>query len=322
MGSLNTAPPGGNSLNSHQAQNQLHLLQQQHQHQQQQAQLQYIQQQQQNHRIESLYDGRMDNRNFMPDNLVPGLRSAPPPRNRDGGSYPDPLDEVIHLNSQRLPPHRGLDTVYPNGGLGQYPQQQGRIPAGIPPIQQYRGGPSPISNQAALNLQSHRLPPGLANLGGRPPHDPTQFSSGPPGMNPGLHGAPLNGPQSFNNFNNIGYNNPPPRGIPQQHQHSIAQQQLPTLNHQNLMDLRNQGLHQGGNLLNVGNVNGGRNMLAGGYSGPGQQALHPSMRQPAQHAPPQHSSHIGMIPHNIPHQAPPNQQSADLMALLLGGRRD
>ncbi|KIY72735.1 hypothetical protein CYLTODRAFT_417522 [Cylindrobasidium torrendii FP15055 ss-10] len=272
------------------AQNQLHLLQQQ---QQQQQQLQYAQQQR-NHQLESLYENRMDNRNFVPDNMVPGLRSAPPPRTREG--YPDPLDEALHINAQRLPQmHRGLDPLYASN-MGQY-AQQGRVP-GIPPVQQqYRGGPSPGAGQNGLN----RLPPGLANLGNRPPHDPAQFPGGLAALNnaAALHSNGLSA-QQYSNYGNVsvgGYGNIP-RNVPPQT--LMAQQHLAAQ-----MELRAQaqqaGMHRAG---------------LGGYPTQ-QQQMHPAMRQ----AQPPHIALMQQQQQHIP-QHPQSQQSADLMALLLGGRRE
>ncbi len=300
-----------------QIQSQLHLLQQQQRHQQQQQQQQQLHHLQQRHQqVDSLYENRLDNRNFMPDNMVPGLRSAPPPRNGDnGGMFSDPLDEVIHINAQRppIPLHRGLDPLYSGGGMPPYASQQSGRGAGIPV--QYRGGPSPIGNQNGLG----RLPPGLANLGGRPPHEPSQFS-GLPGLNSAaLHGGPINPPQSYNNYSSMGpgFNNGPPRGMPPQISGNLAQHQLAGLGHQNLMDLRNHNMNPP-NMLNLGGgpLNAGRGM-SGGYPGHGGQPTLHNMRQPTQQPP--LPSHVGMMPQQ--HLPPPQDaQSANLMALLLGHR--
>ncbi|KAF9044877.1 hypothetical protein BDZ89DRAFT_1127897 [Hymenopellis radicata] len=264
--------PGSNTnhMTHQQMQSQLHLLQQQQRHHHQQQQLHHLQQRHQ--QVDPLYENRLDNRNFMPDNMVPGLRSAPPPRNGDnGGMFSDPLDEVIHINAQRppLPLHRGLDPLYSGGGMPPYASQQSGRGAGIPV--QYRGGPSPIGNQNGLG----RLPPGLANLGGRPPHEPSQFS-GLPGLNSAaLHGGPINPPQSYNNYSSMGpgFNNGPPRGMPPQISGNLAQHQLAGLGHQNLMDLRNHNMNPP-NMLNIGGgpLNAGRGM-GGGYPGHGGSHL-------------------------------------------------
>ncbi|KAK0465406.1 uncharacterized protein EV420DRAFT_1637544 [Desarmillaria tabescens] len=303
----NSAPTlGGIPFGQH-AQAQLHLLQQQ---QQLQSQSHHLQ----NSRLEPLYESRLDNRNFMPDGLVPGLRSAPPPRNREnGGMFSDPLDEAIHLNAQRIPPmpQRGIDHLY--SGPVPYSQPAGRHAA--VPLQQYRGGPSPISSQNPLASQHQRIPPGLANLGGRPPHEPNQFV----GI-PSVHGGPVNGPQPFTTFapgGNLGYVGPP-RAPPQQLQSTVSQHALGGLGHPNGLDLRSANQSQ---LLNMGTLGGGvRGMGANVYPGQNhsaQASLH-AMRQQQQQLPPHLAPH--MLPH-LQQQVPPNAQSADLMALLLGGQR-
>ncbi|KAG7450345.1 uncharacterized protein BT62DRAFT_506784 [Guyanagaster necrorhizus] len=305
MNPPNSAPTiGGIPFGQH-AQAQLHLLQQQ----QMQSQSHHLQ----NSRLEPLYESRLDNRNFMPDGLVPGLRSAPPPRNREnGGMFSDPLDEAIHLNAQRIPPmpQRGIDHLY--SGPVPYSQQAGRHAA--LPLQQYRGGPSPISSQNPLASQHQRIPPGLANLGGRPPHEPNQFVGVP-----SIHGGPVNGPQPFTTFGpggNLGYVGPP--RAPQQLQSTVSQHPLGGLGHPNGLDLRNANQSQ---LLNMGTLGGSvRGMGANVYPGQNhsaQASLH-AMRQPQQQLPPHLAPH--MLPH-LQQQVPPNAQSADLMALLLGGQR-
>ncbi|KAF7339910.1 hypothetical protein MVEN_01908400 [Mycena venus] len=179
MMSPNTAPSVGGVSFGQQAQNNLQILQHQ---QQQHNQPQHLHL---NNRLDSLYESRLDDRNFMPDGMVPGLRSAPPPRNRDS-VYSDTLEDNLHFNPnpQRLPPqhHRGLDPMYnpiPSGFA-----QPGARNAGIPMQPQFRGAPSPISNP-----QQQRLPPGLANLGGRPPLDNSQFMGMPGLPSAGLHGG-------------------------------------------------------------------------------------------------------------------------------------
>ncbi|KAK0233461.1 hypothetical protein IW262DRAFT_1477053 [Armillaria fumosa] len=306
MNPPNSAPTiGGIPFGQH-TQAQLHLLQQQHL----QSQSHHLQ----NNRLEPLYESRLDNRNFMPDGLVPGLRSAPPPRNREnGGMFSDPLDEAIHLSAQRIPPmpQRGIDHLY--SGPVPYSQQAGRHTA--VPLQQYRGGPSPISSQNPLASQHQRIPPGLANLGGRPPHEPNQFV----GI-PSVHGGLVNGPQPFTTFTpggNLGYVGPP-RAPPQQLQSTVSQHPLGGLGHPNGLDLRNANQSQ---LLNMGALGGSvRGMGTNVYPGQNhnaQASLH-AMRQPQQHLPPHLAPH--MLPH-LQQQVPPNAQSADLMALLLGGQR-
>ncbi|GLB36314.1 hypothetical protein LshimejAT787_0306020 [Lyophyllum shimeji] len=309
-----------------QSQSNLHVLQQQ--------QLQHHQQQQQLHasRLEPLYESRLDDRNFVPDGMVPGLRSAPPPRNRDApGIYPDSLDDMPFNVQQRLPPQqRGIDQLYTGGPPSMYSQQGGRN-AGIP-LQQshYRGGPSPIHQQNHLqNPQQQRLPPGLANLGGRPPHEPSQFL-GMPGMpSPGLHGnLHINGShqqQPFNNFppgGALGYGGGPPIRGPHHLQNPNA---LPMsgLGHPNNLDLRAASQNQ---VLGMSGVSGPRG-AGGGFPGqqiPGGQ-LPPllAMRQQQQQQQQQQQLPPHLMPHLLPphmqQQGPNSQPAHDLMALLMGG---
>nr|GAT49767.1 predicted protein [Mycena chlorophos] len=180
--SPNSVPSNGAGLGFGAPQHNLQHLQQQQQ-QQQQMQL--------NNRLDALYDSRLDDR-FVPDGMVPGLRSAPPPRSRDN-IYADSLEDNLHFRHQPQP-QRGVDPMY-------NPVYGGRN-AGVPMQAQFRGGPSPISSQ-----QQQRLPPGLANLGGRPPLEGSQFMGMPPQQ------------QFGNNFGVNNYAQPPQmRAAPPPHQ--------------------------------------------------------------------------------------------------------
>lgn len=305
----------------------LHILQQQH----------HLQQQQQhgNSRLESLYESRADDRSFVPDGMVPGLRPIPPPpaRGRDNlGYFPEQLEDGLHYNLQRMTQQqqtRSLESLY-SGPAPPIYGQQGRH-AGIPlqSLQQpqYRGGPSP-------NLTQQTLPPGLANLGGRPPHEPSPFQglSALPSINPhnNLHG---NGPlpqmqqPSFNNFNvgnNPAFNNSQVRGpMPGSHvQNSVAQHTLGNVGHPN-MDPRLSNHHH---LMGLGGSGVGGTRMNGGFSHqaptpPSHLLMRPQQQQQQQ----QPHSHQHMLPHLIPpHLQPqghpgPNNQPNDLMALLMGG---
>ena len=116
--------------------------------------------------------------------MVPGLRSAVPPnRVRDVGGLnylPEHLDEQLQFGVNRPPPQHRNGELFGNNPQQIYTQaqqQQNFMRTG--PLQQvpFRGNPSPTSSQNPLQVisQPQRLPPGLANLGGRPPHDSSQF---------------------------------------------------------------------------------------------------------------------------------------------------
>ena len=120
----------------------------------------------------------------------------------------------------------GLEQMYPGQLQTQFNGQAmglGRN-SGLPQ-QILRNGPSPMNNfNGAQGLPQQRLPPGLANLGGRPPHEPSQFIGG--GGGGGLNSLP---PQFHG-------------GLPQ---HVGASQSLNGLQNPNLAMLGNQGLNQG-----------------------------------------------------------------------------
>ncbi|KAF7436983.1 hypothetical protein PC9H_003817 [Pleurotus ostreatus] len=290
----------------------LQMLGQQHPHQQQPLM-------HGNARLDSLYDSRLDDRSFVPDGMVPGLRNAPLPRGHDnGGMFPDAMDELHFARQQRMPlQQRVPEQMFP-GQVPMFSQQPGRN-AGIPIQQQpFRGGPSPISlqNQLQNQLPNHgqRLPPGLANLGGRPPHEPNQFMGNMQqnsALLNALQGSHLGQP-TFNNLpnsNNLGFG-PPMRGPPG---HSPIQANLPHnnvgLGHPNNMDMRipSQAQLMG---LAGGGVRG-----FNPQQGPGQLPLL-GMRQQPPILPP-HMAQGGMPAHL--QQQPNNPQNHDLMALLMGG---
>ena len=309
------------------------------QQQQQQHQLQ-LQQQAQN-RLDSLYESRLDDR-FVPDGLVPGLRPAPPrSRSRESGGvlFNEQIDDPLHFNVQRLTQQRNMEQMFNNGPMpSMYNQQAGMLRNGGLPIQQgqFRGA-SPISGQNPLQPPSQRLPPGLANLGGRPPHDPSQYlgsSVGIPGG--GLHGA-TPAQQVYNTFTQggLGFNgNPGVRGPPGP-QNPLSVNAMGGLGPNNL-DLRaaNQAQLLG---LAQGNLGGGGMRGSGpGFGpqhGPGGQlgASHLAMRQ--QHLQQQQQQQQHIPPHMMPHLLPSHlqqqglpggnaQTTQDLMALLMGGHRE
>ncbi|KAI0936239.1 hypothetical protein AcV5_004428 [Taiwanofungus camphoratus] len=316
-----------------QNQSELHALQQQ--------QLHLPQHFAQNSHIDSLYDSRLDDRNFVPDGMVPGLRpAAPRSRSREpsGVLFNDQLDDPLHFNVQRLQQQRNLDQVYPGPIPSMYSQQQqaAMLRNGGIPLQQaqFRGAPSPIANQNSLQGSSHRLPPGLANLGGRPPHDPSQYLGGPMvsgGLQSGLHGGSP-APQAYNNFGGGGPafgGNPQVRG-PLGPQNPLGLNSIAGLGLQNSMELR--GANQAQLLgMGGGNLGGG---LRGAAPGFGPQHVSPS-QLPGAHANMRQPQHLP--PHVMPHLLPPHLQqpqqgqlggnaqgAQDLMALLMGhgGHRD
>ncbi|OBZ79742.1 hypothetical protein A0H81_00698 [Grifola frondosa] len=299
----------------------LQILQQQHL----QAQ-QFVQ----NNRMDSLYDSRLDDRNFVPDGLVPGLRPAPPrSRSRESSNvlYADQLDDPLHFNVQRLTQQRNLEQMYSGPVPSMYAQQTGMMRNGGMPIQQFRGA-SPISSQHPLQGPSQRLPPGLANLGGRPPHDPSQYLGSGVGMGGGLHGG-IHGStpaqQVYNNFTagGLGFGgNPQARGPPVP-QNPLSVNAMAGLGPGNV-DLRNASHAQ---LLSMG----GANHMGGGMrgSGPGFGPQHgPAGQLPATHVTMRQQQHLP--PHMMPQLLPPHLQqqqglqggtaqgTQDLMALLMG----
>ncbi|KAH7921806.1 hypothetical protein BV22DRAFT_1095867 [Leucogyrophana mollusca] len=274
-----------------------------------------------NGRLDALYESRLDDRNFVPDGMVPGLRSAPPPRSRQNSAmFTDGSDEM-QFNGPRV-----QSQMYSGPVPSMYPQQAGLgRNGGVPPQPpHFRGGPSPSSLQGP----PQRLPPGLANLGGRPPHEPAQFISPPIGIpSSGLHGLPHgNGAsqqQSFNNYaqGNIGFGGGPQMRMP----HPGAHQLQNVLGHNAL-----QGPGHYGNLtpaqvqllgMNGGaGVPGGLRGPGGGYTQQGPQMQLPVHAMRQQQLPP----HLASLHYQQQGLPGANTQPAhDLMALLMnGGRRE
>jgi hypothetical protein len=257
--------------------------------------------------------------------MVPGLRTVPPPSRRESlGHFNDPLDETSHYNLQRLPQQtqvRGLDQLFNNPVAPLYNQQIGRPANGIPLQQnQFRNSSSPALNTSSA---SQRLPPGLANLGGRPPHDPSQYLGLQPnlpslGPQHGIHGGnPLSQQQvPFNGYNvsNVGLSNGPSR-VPGQNNllQNAANQQF-NLGHHGL-DPRLSNHHH---LMGIGGSGITGNRFSGGF--PQQAPSGPNGR-------PQHQQQ--QLHHMLPHLIPPHMQqhglsssstpqSHDLMAVLMG----
>jgi hypothetical protein len=264
----------------------------------------------------------------MPDGMVPGLRSAPP-RTRENAGYPDTLDDP-HLNHhpQRLhQQHRTIDQMYPGS---MYPQQTSRnngFPLQPP---HYRGGTSPISGQPLSLPQQQRIPPGLANLGGRPPLEPSQFLGMPGVPAPGLHGGlHLNGSSQlpYNTFtagSNLNYAGGQQGRVLHQPPTPVVHQTMGGPGHQSHLDLRAANPNQVLGMSGVGL--GGLRGAGGGYPShqgppPGQGSLLAMRPQHQQQLPPHMVPHI-LPPHLQQQQGPPglnNQPTHDLMALLMGG---
>ena len=281
--------------------------------------------------------------------MVPGLRSAAPPnRVRDVGglSYvAEHLDELqFGVNRPPPPQHRTGDLFGNNNAqqiYAQGQQQQNFVRNG--PLQQvpFRGNPSPISSQNPLQAlsQPQRLPQGLANLGGRPPHDSSQFFG--------------NGIQQLQNHQNVHH----------AHSNGLAQ---PQGNYPNFQSGNGLGIGGGGTQIRLGpgqpqHLQGlvGQNLLSGhsgglevrsgvaqaqqqlfgglqgvgGYGGQAQlnhaqlQAQlalrqQQQQRQQAQQQQQQQQQQLlsqGIVPH-LAHlqQSGHNQPAQDLMALLMG----
>ncbi|KAI9572813.1 hypothetical protein HD554DRAFT_2326246 [Boletus coccyginus] len=270
-------------------------------------------------RMDSLYDDRT----LIPDNMVPGLRSVPPPRSRQSSAmFTDFPDEPIQFNNGQ----RGPTQIY-HGPVPSIHMQHGNVGRNGPismQAAQFRSAPSP-SHLASVQ----RLPPGLANLGGRPPHEPGQFVNASVGMTNGaLHGTVHgNGPQPpFNSFQqpSLGFSGGPQIRAP----HPGAHQLQGTLGPNAL-----QGLVHPGNLgssqaqlLGLAGANvmhGGFRGLGGGFGqqGPQVQPPHIALRQHQQ-------SQQQIPPHMLPLHlqqgfggGATNQPTHDLMALLMNGAR-
>lgn len=274
-----------------------------------------------------LYDNRLDDRNFVPDGLVPGLRTTFPSR-RESGMFQDPLDDLSAFSvQQRVPPQRAVDQMYSAPLPSMYPNQA-NVPRnpGLPMQQPFRNGNSPNPPHLHASTQQ-RLPPGLANLGGRPPHDPSQFLGSILSV-PSPHLQGNGSGQPAYNFSNSGVGYPAgpqvrgPPGVSPNIQGTIDPGHVGSLLHANKLDLRTPTQAQ---LVGLNNgIGAGLRAPGGGF--PQQNALpmhvpHAAMRQQPhvhQQAHPQAISHL--LPQHI--QASPgggSQPAQDLMALLMHG---
>ena len=355
LNSSNAAQSGGINLmgspagiNLRQAQGYPSSLQTQHPHQQQlHAQQGFTGP---SARAEPLYDSRLEERSFVPDGMVPGLRSMPPPRNRraDFENMEDPyvaqqllLLQQQQQQQQRQQQQRGMGPQF-NPMYNQ--QQMGVLRNGPIPVQapgQYRGGSSPVSNPNILVNPQQRVPPGLANLGGRPPHEPSHFlGMSPGGLGQGSPSSLQQHQQHQQNYghmagNGLGYvpNNASNalrnQLLSQQQQQSLVNSNVhPGMGHPSAMDPRlanaSYGAVRGGGQAGfpsqqhlLGQSSGG------GYGGRQQPQSLAQMQQIPQHL---HSQHLPQQHHQQQQQQqqqyidpPSNQPSQDLMALLMGG---
>jgi hypothetical protein len=268
-----------------------------------------------------LYDNRLDDRNFVPDGMVPGLRSTFPSR-RDSGMFQDPLDELNAFSvQQRIQPQRNVDQMYPAPIPSMFPNQANvqRNP-GLPMQPPFRNGNSPNLHVSP----QQRLPPGLANLGGRPPHDPSQFLGSIMGVpSPHLQGGG-SGQPAYNFSGGVGYPAAP------QHRGPLA----PSPNLPNAIEAGHVGPHLQAHASKL-DVRAAQAQLAGlnlnnGVAG---GLRPPSVGFPQQTGPPMHVPHAALRSHvhQQPHPqamfsqhmqagASGNSQPAqDLMALLMHG---
>ncbi|EJD04137.1 uncharacterized protein FOMMEDRAFT_146175 [Fomitiporia mediterranea MF3/22] len=280
-----------------------------------------------------------DEGRFAPDGLVPGLRPAtlPGPRNREvnnGSLYASQLEDPLAFNARLGPQQRGgVEQLFASQLPTQFNGQgmNGGRGSGIPFQQQaMRNGPSPINNFNPIQgPPQQRLPPGLANLGGRPPHEPSQFIGGGGGGNFG--GVPsqipaglqhANNPQSFNQFQN------PNLGLLGNQGHLRGQPGFAQLgntvgNNLNGMDFRGgPGGPPQNQMLGLGGPNLGQAMRGGpGFNA--QQLLGPNQLPPSINVRQQQNMQPQMLQQMLPQHlqsVPQNQHNpTDLMALLMGG---
>lgn len=272
-----------------------------------------------------LYDNRLDDRNFVPDGMVPGLRSTFPSR-RENGMFQDPLDDLSAFSvQQRIPSQRVADQIYPAPLPSMYPNQT-NLPrnSGLPVQQPFRNGHSPNATHLHPSPQQ-RLPPGLANLGGRPPHDPSQFLGSIIGAPSHLQGNGTSQPNYNFSSGSMGYPAGPqlrgPPGVSPNIQNTIDPGHGPSLLHASKLDVRTSTQAQ---LLGLNN--GAAAPRAPGVGFVQQNALpmhvpHAAMRQQPhlqQQPHPQPISHL--LPQHIQANSGTSSQPAqDLMALLMHG---
>ena len=241
--------------------------------------------------------------------------------------FQDPLDELSAFNvQQRIPPQRAVDQMYSAPPPPMYPNQT-NVPrnSGLPLQQPFRNGNSPNATHLHSSPQ-HRLPPGLANLGGRPPHDPSQFLGSIVGVPSHLQGNGSVQPGYSFSSGNVGYPASPqvrgPPGVSPNIQNTVDHIHGVSILHASKLDGRAATQAQ------LGLDNGaGAGQRAPGVGFPQQNALpmhvpHAAMRQQPhlqqQQPHPQAISHL--LPQHIQASSGSSPQPAqDLMALLMHG---
>jgi hypothetical protein len=236
--------------------------------------------------------------------------------------FQDPLDEINAFSvQQRIQPQRNVDQMYPAPIPSMFPNQANvqRNP-GLPMQPPFRNGNSPNLHVSP----QQRLPPGLANLGGRPPHDPSQFLGSIMGVpSPHLQGGG-SGQPAYNFSSGVGYPAAPqhrgplapspnlPNAIEAGHVGPLLQA------HATKLDVRAAQAQLAGLNLNNG-VAGGLRPPSVGFpqqTGPPMHVPHAALRSHVHQQPhPQ-----AMFPQHMQASAGGNSQPAqDLMALLMHG---
>jgi len=241
------------------------------------------------------------------------------------------LDD-IHYTQQRMggpPPQHRPEQM---GHLGNNNQPYGSSASGFGRgmgIQQhmgnYRGNPSPIGGQnplLSMATQQQRLPPGLANLGIRPPHDPNQFVGA--SMRTGFPMQQQQQPPYTNFSSQPSRAGPgPPHQVQSPYLHSNVDMRLQGQSQVHALNHVNAAMLGGGPARNVPAYNGAPQPAPGSHmqahiGGPRQQNQH-LMNGPGMHPMVQHQHHAqqhGTFANLGGGHSPQNQ---DLMALLMGG---
>ncbi|CAK5280106.1 unnamed protein product [Mycena citricolor] len=295
----------------------LQLLQQQ-QHQQMQHTQQQLQQLNINHRMDSLYDSRLDDRNFVPDGMVPGLRPAVPRGAQNGGMFPESLDEAMHFGQPRVAPQQ--NHVYNPQALPSGFGQPGGRNNGLGMQGQFRGT-SPIGNG-----QARGIPTGLANLGGRPPLDSAQYMGMPGLPHNGVH--PNAPPPQFNSFaaqphlrvqqhhpnldmvanaRMLGGFGSQSQILQQQQQQLLKERQLQQMQQERAIRIQQERIQQ--ERIQQERLHHQQQLS--------QHHQHQHQQQLSHHQQQHQPQHHHQIPQHMLHQH--QSQASDLMALLMGG---